>query len=55
MNKQTSQSRKRDPDLIHAEVAIKRAAIKARELAQKSGTAIITIKNGKLHEDYPSK
>ncbi len=44
----------RDPDLINAEVAMKRAAIKARELAQMSGTAVVTMKNGVINEEYPS-
>lgn len=44
----------RDPDLINAEVAMKRAAIKARKLAQMSGTAVVTIKNGVINEEYPS-
>jgi len=45
---------KRDPDLINAEVAMKRAAIKARELALMSGTAVVTMKNGVINEEYPS-
>ncbi len=44
----------RDPDLINAEVAMKRAAIKARKLAQMSGTAVVTMKNGVIIEEYPS-
>lgn len=44
----------RDPDLINAEAAMKRAAIKARKLAQMSGTAVVTIKNGVINEEYPS-
>ncbi len=44
----------RDPDLINAEVAMKRAAIKARKLAQMSGTAVVTMKNGVINEEYPS-
>lgn len=44
----------RDPDLINAEVAMKRAAIKARKLAQISGTAVVTIKNGVINEQYPN-
>ena len=44
----------RDPDLINAEVAMKRAAIKARKLAQMSGTAVVTMKNGVISEEYPS-
>ncbi len=43
----------RVPDLINVEVAIKRAAIKARQLAQKSGTAIATMKNGIINKEYP--
>ena len=43
----------RDPDLINAEVAMKRAAIKARKLAQMSGTAVVTMKNGVINEEYP--
>jgi len=44
----------RDPDLINAEVAMKRAAIKARKLAQISGTAVVTMKNGAINEEYPN-
>jgi hypothetical protein len=44
----------RDPDLINAEVAMKRAAIKARKLAQISGTAVVTMKNGVINEEYPN-
>jgi len=33
---------------------MKRAAIKARTLAQISGTAIVTMKNGVINEEYPS-
>ncbi len=43
----------RDPDLIHAETAMKRAAIKARKLAQQNGTAVVTLENGVIKEDYP--
>ena len=35
----------RDPDLINAELAMKRATLKARKLAQKTGTAIVTMRN----------
>ncbi len=49
-----TEQKQRDPDLINAEVAIKRAAIKARKLAEMSGTAVITMKNGVINEEYPS-
>ncbi|MCF6252458.1 MAG: hypothetical protein L3J75_14505 [Methylococcaceae bacterium] len=45
----------RAPDLINAEVAMKRAAIKARKFAQMSGTAVVTMKNGVINEEYPSQ
>jgi predicted ABC-type ATPase len=41
------------PIFINAEVAMKRAAIKARTLAQISGTAIVTMKDGVINEEYP--
>ena len=45
----------RDPDLIHAEMAMKRAAIKARKLAQQNGTAVVTLENGVIREEYPGQ
>jgi len=50
----TSQQ-KRDPDLIHAETAMKRAAIKARKLAQQNGTAVVILENGMIREEYPDQ
>ncbi len=47
------QQKKRDPDLINAEIAIKRAAIKARELAKKNGTAVVTLENQVIKKEYP--
>ena len=44
---------KRDPDLANAEIAMKRAAIKARELARKTGTAIVIMENKVIREEYP--
>ncbi|OQK15559.1 hypothetical protein AU255_15135 [Methyloprofundus sedimenti] len=49
-----TEQKQRDPDLINAEVAIKRAAIKGRKLAEMSGTAVVTMKNGVINEEYPS-
>ena len=43
----------RDLDLIHAEIAMKRAAIKARKLAQQNGTAVVILENGIIREEYP--
>jgi len=46
---------KRDPDLKNAEIAMKRAAIKARELARRTGTAVVTMENKSIREDYPDQ
>ena len=48
-----NQNQKRDPDLANAEIAMKRAAIKARELARKTGTAIVVMENEMIREEYP--
>jgi len=47
--------KQRTPDLINAEIAMKRAAIKAREIAQKTGTAIVTSENKVIREEYPDR
>ncbi len=45
----------RTPDLINAEIAMKRAAIKAREIAQKTGTAIVISESNVIREEYPEQ
>ena len=53
-NKTTNQStseQKRDPDLVNAEIALKRAAYKARENARKAGTSVIVLKDGEIREE----
>lgn len=47
-----SQPHKRDPDLAGAEVALQRAARKAREIAWKNGAAVVIEVNGKIKEEY---
>ena len=47
--------KQRSPDLINAEIAMKRAAIKAREIAQKTGTAVVTSENKVIREEYPDR
>lgn len=49
----SQKKRERDPDFIGAEIALKRAARKAREIARKTGTAIVIMKNGKIREEKP--
>ena len=38
----------RDPDLRHSAAALRRAALRARELAQRTGTALVVMRDGKL-------
>jgi hypothetical protein len=38
----------RDPDLRHSAAALRRAALRARELAQRTGTALVVMREGKL-------
>lgn len=47
----THSGRQRDPDLANAEIAIKRAALKARENARKTGVPVIISVDGKIMED----
>ncbi|MFN7573331.1 MAG: hypothetical protein ACK5TK_18130 [Betaproteobacteria bacterium] len=38
----------RDPDLRHSAAALRRAALRAREVAQRTGTALVVMRDGKL-------
>jgi len=42
-----------DPDLRNAEIAIRRAAKKARERAKRFGHGVIIYENGKIVEEQP--
>ena len=42
---------KRDPDLAAAEIAMKRAAQKARQRARQVGAGVVVLKNGQLIEE----
>ncbi|RJX32232.1 MAG: hypothetical protein C4531_06740 [Desulfurivibrio sp.] len=44
----------RDPDFINAEVAMKRAAQKAREKAKRAGSGVAVFKDGKIVEEHPT-
>lgn len=52
MSEKTATSAKkkkeRDPDLINAEIALKRAAKRAREQADKAGIGVIVLQNGRI-------
>ena len=43
---------KRDPDLVNAEIAMKRAANRAREIARKAGTSVVIYENGIIKEEH---
>jgi hypothetical protein len=43
--------KKRDPDLVAAEVAMKRAAQKARERARQVGSGVAVLRDGKIVEE----
>jgi hypothetical protein len=43
--------RKRDPDFIKAEIAMQRAARKAREKARRVGAGVMVFKEGKIVEE----
>lgn len=45
--------KKRDPDFINAEIAIKRAVLKARQQAQQAGIGVIVLQDGKIMEERP--
>ncbi|MCK9363015.1 MAG: hypothetical protein M0P74_05385 [Syntrophales bacterium] len=49
----TAGEKKRDPDFINAEIALKRAALKARQQAQQAGIGVIVLQDGKIMEERP--
>ncbi len=48
---QTASKQKRDPDLVNAEIALRRAAHKARVIARKAGTSVVIFKDGEISEE----
>ena len=44
-----------DPDIRLAEIALRRAALKARERARRFGHGIIIYENGKMVEKSPNE
>ena len=44
-------SKKRDPDLAAAEIAMKRAAAKARQKARQVGAGVVVWKDGRVVEE----
>lgn len=47
--------KQRTSDLINAEIAMKRAAIKARGIAQKTSNAVVISENEVIREEYPDQ
>ena len=45
----------RDKDLSKAEAALKRAAQKARLVAEEKNTPLVFYKNGKVVKEFPAK
>ncbi|RJR15860.1 MAG: hypothetical protein C4581_10905 [Nitrospiraceae bacterium] len=45
----------RDKDLAKAEAALKRAAKKARIIAEKTNTPLVFYKEGKVVREFPAK
>lgn len=43
----------RDPDLVHAEIALQRAALRAREKARQTGTRVAYYEDGVIKVDSP--
>lgn len=42
-----------DPDFINAEIAMKRAAQKARQRARQAGIGVIVMQDGEIVEEKP--
>jgi hypothetical protein len=50
VNRRTSE-RPRDPDFISAEIALNRAAVKARRRAKQAGLGVVIVKEGRIVEE----
>jgi len=49
----SEKGKKRDPDLANAEIALIRAAQRARERARQAGIGVIVFEDGKIIEEQP--
>jgi len=45
----------RDPDVMNAEIALRRAARKARQRALQAGVGVIVLKGGQIMEERPDQ
>lgn len=46
--------KRRDPDFINAEIAMKRAAQKARKRALQAGIGVMVYRDGRIIEENPA-
>lgn len=51
----SEKQKERDPDLINAEVALKRTAQKARQRAGQTGIGVVVVQDGKIVEAWPDR
>jgi hypothetical protein len=47
-------SEAKDEDMRYALVALERAALRAREIAKQTNTAIVVVENGEIVHIYPA-
>ncbi len=47
--------KKRDPDFVNAEIAMKRAAQRARQKAQQAGIGVVVMKDGQIVEEKSNR
>ena len=47
--------KKRDPDFVNAEIAMKRAAHRARQKAQQAGIGVVVLKDGQIVEEKSNR
>jgi pyrimidine deaminase RibD-like protein len=46
-----NKKRERDPDFVNAEIALNRAAKRARQRAKEAGIGVIVLKDGQIVEE----
>jgi LDH2 family malate/lactate/ureidoglycolate dehydrogenase len=47
--------KKRDPDFVNAETAMKRASQRARQKAQQAGIGVVVVKDGQIVEEKSTR
>jgi hypothetical protein len=49
----SGKNKKRDPDFVKAEIAMQRAAKKARERAKRIGAGVVVLEDDRIVEERP--